>query len=85
LEQQLLKKNFKKHNCYVAAFEEKYGEIPPGAIVMMNSGWASKYPDAARVFGSQNIHDPSTFHFPGFSIDACKFLLTHRQVTGGPS
>jgi len=63
-----------------AAYEATYGKIPRGAIVMMNSGWASKYPDAVRVFGSDNINDPSTFHFPGFSIEACRFLLTERQV-----
>ncbi|KAL4239752.1 hypothetical protein ACF0H5_000555 [Mactra antiquata] len=60
--------------------ESKYGKIPPGAIVCMNSGWADKYPDPVLVFGSNDLKNVSTFHFPGFSLDACKMLLNERQV-----
>ncbi|WAQ96642.1 ISAHY-like protein [Mya arenaria] len=61
-------------------YEKEFGRIPVGAIVMMNSGWQFKYPDARRVFGSDNIQDPTSFHFPGFDIKACNMLLTERQV-----
>ncbi|XP_053406653.1 uncharacterized protein LOC123548155 [Mercenaria mercenaria] len=60
--------------------EREHGKIPPRAIVNMNSGWANKYPDARLVFGTDNITDPSTFHFPGWSPEACEMLLQDRQV-----
>lgn len=60
--------------------ERNYGKIPPGAIVNMNSGWALKYPDARRVFGTDNVTEPSTFHFPGWSSEACEMLLQKRQI-----
>ena len=48
---------------------------------MMNSGWDKKYPDAKlAVFGTATPDDVSTFNFPGWHIDACKFLLEERQV-----
>ncbi|WAQ95859.1 hypothetical protein MAR_028549 [Mya arenaria] len=48
---------------------------------MMNSGWARKYPDSNKVFGTQNLSDPLSFRFPGFSLEACKFMLIKRQVS----
>lgn len=62
------------------AHEMEHGKIPPNAIVQMNSGWAQKYPDAYLVFGTDNIIDPSSFHFPGWSPEACEMLLQQRQV-----
>ncbi|XP_053406652.1 isatin hydrolase-like [Mercenaria mercenaria] len=60
--------------------EREHGKIPPNTIVNMNSGWANKYPGARLVFGTDNITDPSTFHFPGWSPEACEMLLQDRQV-----
>ncbi|WAQ95860.1 ISAHY-like protein [Mya arenaria] len=55
-------------------YEADHGRIPPGAIIMMNSGWARKYPDSNKVFGSQNLSDPLSFRFPGFSLEACNVV-----------
>jgi kynurenine formamidase len=60
--------------------EREHGKIPPNAIVNMNSGWANKYPDARLVFGTDNVTDPSSFHFPGWSPEACEMLLQKRQA-----
>ena len=57
-----------------------YGRIPSRAIVMMNSGWGWKYPNEELMFGTSDILNASTFNFPGWSIEACKFLHTQRQV-----
>ena len=62
-------------------YEEEYGRIPPDAVVMMNSGWSRYYPDPVRHLGAINLSDVSTFNFPGFGLDACKFLLAERQVS----
>lgn len=61
--------------------EAEHGFIPPDAIISLNSGWGLKYPNSSQVFGSQTLEDPTTFHFPGWSLEACKFLLEERQVS----
>lgn len=60
--------------------EAKYGRIPPMAIVIMNSGWGLKYPSSEQVFGTKNLLEVSTFHYPGWSPEACEMLLQERQV-----
>ena len=65
----------------VLDFEREFGRIPPGAIVMMNSGWGLKYPTPEFVFGTDTPLDVSTFNFPGWHYDACEFLLNERQIS----
>ena len=60
--------------------EKIYGKIEPNSIVMMNSGWDKRFPDPQRIFGTSNVSDPNTFHFPGYDLEACKMLFTERQV-----
>lgn len=45
-------------------WEQKNGPITPDCILLINFGWAQKYPTAADYFGSPS-NDPATFHFPG--------------------
>jgi kynurenine formamidase len=60
------------------AWEESYGEIPPGAIVAMLSGWdANVTTDKFR-----NADDEGVMHFPGFGLEAIDFLLKERDVKG---
>ena len=61
-------------------WEDKYGEIPAGAVVIMNSGWDKYYPNKTRTFGTNTPSDPSTFHFPGFHEDAADWLVRHRNI-----
>ncbi|KAK7496721.1 hypothetical protein BaRGS_00012128 [Batillaria attramentaria] len=49
----------------VQAWETTYGRIPHGAVVLVNSGRDSLYPDASLVFGTPTPENVSTFHFPG--------------------
>jgi kynurenine formamidase len=61
-------------------WEETYGRIPNGAVVLMNSGWSDKYPNKNAVFNSTTPDDPSTFHFPGWHEDAATWLTKNRKV-----
>ena len=60
-------------------WEARNGELPAGAIVLMNSGWSRKYgdPDAYR-----NPDDDGRMHFPGFSEEAARFLIEEREIRG---
>lgn len=62
----------------IAAWEAAHGEIPEGACVAMNSGWAAhlKSPKYA------GLDDAGKNHTPGFHPDAARFLIEERSVKG---
>jgi kynurenine formamidase len=62
----------------VRRHERRHGRIPRGAVVFMNSGWAAKVNDDAAYKGTVG----TTYHFPGFGIDAVELLLTQRKIRG---
>ncbi len=59
-------------------WEKRHGRIPEGAIVLLRTGWASRWPDARKY---RNQDDKGKMHFPGFSPEAAK-LLIQRKVSG---
>src|SRR6202012_699700 len=62
----------------VEAWESRHGKIPAGAIVLLRTGWASRWPDVKRY---RNQDAQGKMHFPGFSVEAVKLLLD-RKVSG---
>jgi len=62
----------------VEEWERRHGRIPEGAIVLLRTGWASRWPDAKRY---RNQDAQGKMHFPGFSAGAVK-LLIERKVSG---
>ena len=64
----------------IEEYETQFGCIPDGAITLLNSGWSVKYPKADLMFGTSTVNDSTTFHFPGYTLEAAEFLLTNRRV-----
>lgn len=62
----------------VLAWEARHGRIPEGAIVMLRTGWSSRWPDEKRY---RNMDAKGVMHFPGYSIAAAKLLIS-RHVSG---
>ena len=62
----------------VKAFEQKNGAIPEGAIVMIATGWDSRWPDQKRYMNERN----GVKHFPGLSTEAAAYLARDRKVAG---
>ena len=62
----------------LVAWEHRYGRIPKGACVAMNSGWAEK----VNTPEFRNADVNGALHFPGFHVEAVDFLLEERQVNG---
>ncbi|MCI0402271.1 MAG: cyclase family protein, partial [Acidobacteria bacterium] len=60
------------------AWEQRHGRIPAGALVLARTGWAARWPDAARY---RNLDSKNVMHFPGFSVEAVR-LLIERGVAG---
>ena len=64
----------------VLQWEEAYGRVPEGAIVLAHTGWGRFWPDQKLYFGSQTPEDTRTLHFPGFSEEVAVFLTTKRKI-----
>lgn len=62
----------------IAQWEKEHGHIPPGAIVLLRTGWAARWPDAKAY---HNEDAKGVMHFPGYSTDAVVRLL-YRKVSG---
>jgi kynurenine formamidase len=61
------------------AWEKAHGRLPKHCGVFLNSGWDAKAGDPRAFLGQD---DSTTLHFPGFSKEACAFLLAEREVAG---
>ena len=58
-------------------YERRHGRIPEGALVAMNSGWASKIDDPLEFKGGDAFPN---YHFPGWGLDAAMWLAERRDV-----
>lgn len=63
----------------VLAWEQQYSQIPSGTVVLLYTGWQSKWQDQAAFF---NRDASGELHFPGFSSETTQFLLEERQIAG---
>jgi kynurenine formamidase len=63
----------------VKSWEKAHGRLPKQCCVFLNSGWDAKAGDAQAFLGQDAS---KTLHFPGFSKEACEFLLKEREVAG---
>ncbi|MFQ5534676.1 MAG: cyclase family protein [Sphingomonadales bacterium] len=62
----------------VTGFEQQYGRIERGAIVLLRTGWSRRWPDAKAYLGDDTPGDASHLHFPGFGADAARLLIEER-------
>jgi kynurenine formamidase len=61
----------------VEKWEALHGRIPAGAVVLLRTGWASRWPDQARY---RNMDAAGGMHFPGFSVEAARLLIERGAV-----
>ena len=64
--------------AHIFEWEKKHGRIPEGAIVLLRTGWASRWPDPLRY---RNQDSRGQMHFPGFSYEAVRQLIV-RGISG---
>jgi kynurenine formamidase len=62
----------------ISEWEERHGRIPAGAIALLRTGWASRWPDRKTY---RNQDKAGRMHFPGFSLEAVERLI-ERKVSG---
>ncbi len=58
-------------------WEALHGRIPAGAIVLLRTGWGSRWPDPARY---RNMDTKGVMHFPGYSVEAAKLLVERGAI-----
>jgi kynurenine formamidase len=63
----------------LSVWEAQFGRIPEGAVVLLNSGWDSRFNDdvACRNVGADGLG-----HYPGFSPEVGVFLRDARSIVG---
>ena len=62
----------------VLAWEDVHGEVPAGAIVLLRTGWSSRWPDAPAYLGDGTPGDASNLHFPAYGAEAARLLVEQR-------
>jgi kynurenine formamidase len=67
------------------AHEAIHGRIPDGAVVLLRTGWSSRWPDLESYLGTAVPGDVAHLHFPGLSEEAARWLVTERACTASAS
>lgn len=62
----------------VKKWEADHGQIPKGAIAVLQTGWGARVSDADRY---RNMDANKVMHFPGYSVESAR-LLIERGVVG---
>lgn len=62
----------------VKAWEKKHGPVPEGAFAALRTDWSKRWPDPAAM---RNAGEDGTAHYPGWSLDALKYLYEERKIT----
>jgi kynurenine formamidase len=70
--------DFQLSAARIEAWEKRHRRIPEGAIVLLRTGWASRWPDVQKY---RNQDAKGRMHFPGFSAEAANLLIA-RKVSG---
>jgi kynurenine formamidase len=65
----------------LAAWEEKNGRIPDGAIVLLRTGWSARWNDRKAYLGDDTPGAADNLHFPSFGLDAVALLISERHVS----
>ena len=65
----------------VLAFESAHGRIAPGTIVLIRTGWSSRWPNALAYLGDDTPGDASQLAFPSYGEAAARLLVEERQVS----
>jgi kynurenine formamidase len=62
--------------------EQRDGTIPSRAVVLIRTGFSTRWPDAASYLGTAERGDQAVakLHFPGLHPDAARWLMDNRQV-----
>jgi kynurenine formamidase len=63
-------------------WERANGRIPDSSIVLVRTGWSSRWPDKGRYLGTTKTGQAGVaeLHFPGIDSSAARWLAAERRV-----
>ncbi len=64
----------------VADWEKRNGAIEPGMIILLRTGWGARYSDRKKYFGDDTPGATDKLHFPSYSEDSARYLVSNRRV-----
>ncbi len=66
----------------LTAWEAAHGEIANGAILLLYTGWGTRWPDPEAYLGTALTGSAAVpeLHFPGLHPDAARWLVENRQI-----
>jgi len=62
----------------IKAWEAKHGKIPAKAFVALRTDWGKRWPSQEKF---ENLDAKGQAHYPGWDLDALKFIYEQRHVT----
>ena len=64
------------------AWEAEHGGIPPGAIVLLRTGFGEFWPDRSAYMGTdeRGAQAVAQLHFPGLHAEAARWLVEDRRI-----
>lgn len=67
------------------AWEQRHGRLATGVIVLIRTGWGSRWPDRARYLGTAKTGPAAVpeLHFPGIDPDAARWLVERKARAVG--
>jgi len=67
----------------VTAWEAEHGKVPTGSIVLLRTGWSSRWPDRLAYMGDDTPGDASNLHFPSYGPAAARMLVDRGAMVLG--
>ena len=64
----------------VHAWEKLHGAIAAGTIVLLETGWSTRWPDKKAYLGDDTPGDASKLHFPSYGKEAAEYLVRERKA-----
>ncbi len=73
-------RDFRVQPADLEAWELGHTPIAEGSIVLIRTGWGSRWPDRPRYLGTTKTGPAAVaeLHFPGIHPDAARWLVTHK-------
>lgn len=66
----------------ILKWESANGQIPDGAILLLNTGYGKFWPDRVKYMGTDQLGQDAVkdLHFPGLHPDTAKWLVKNRKI-----
>jgi kynurenine formamidase len=66
----------------IVRWETEHGALPANVILLIRTGFSTRWPDAARYLGTAERGEAAVakLHFPGLHPDAARWLIANRSV-----